>query len=71
MIEHLVHIVISPISICNQFSDVLDMGTSEIILIFPWTWEKMLWGDTSRTGRFGAKVEPLMDGTPNEGTDST
>lgn len=38
----LVLTTVSPVSICHQFSDELNTGNSERILIFPWTWEEML-----------------------------
>ena len=66
MEEHVVHTMISPVSLCHLFSDELGLGNSEVTSIFQWTFEEMLWGDTSVTGSFGAKVEPLTDRTPTQ-----
>lgn len=40
MKEHIVHTMISPVSLCHLFSDELDLGNGEITSIFQWTWEE-------------------------------
>lgn len=42
---------------------ILNVGNGEIILIIPWSWEEMLWRDTSVTKRFGVKGKSLAEGT--------
>lgn len=57
MKEHVVHAMIASGSLESLFSDELDIRNSEVILIFQWTWEEVLSGDTS-LGVLESKYSP-------------